>query len=211
MNALAIVGLSFNLPRGMVDEQSFWELLDNRQTASSDWPATRACVDALDNHGFPRQNTLTTRKGNFLSQNPYVFDAPFFSMSPSEAAALDPQARMVMETSYHAFENAGLSAQQLRGSRTAVVGSSNASDFSSLLAKDPDTFSRLAGLGLESWSLPNRLSWYFGLQGPSFHVDTACSSSLVAFDVACKTILNGDADAVSPMPSIIFCPNEDRA
>lgn len=34
-----------------------------------------------------------------------VFDAPFFSMSPSEAECLDPQQRQLLETTYRALEN----------------------------------------------------------------------------------------------------------
>lgn len=34
-----------------------------------------------------------------------AFDAPFFSISPAEAAAMDPQQRGMLETAYHALEN----------------------------------------------------------------------------------------------------------
>lgn len=197
MEPLAIVGLAFNLPQGIVDETSLIEVLDNRKTTSAPWPKSRANVDALLDDGVPRQNTLITNRGNFLEQDPFAFDAPFFSMSPNEAASLDPQARLMLETAYHAFENAGMPANTLRGSSTAVIGASNTSDFRNLLVKDPDTFPRLAGLCLEAWSIPNRLSWYFGLKGPSFHVDTACSSSLTALDIACNTIHSQNASAVS--------------
>lgn len=196
MEPLAIVGFAFDLPQGVVSEESFWELLQNRKTTTTDWPETRAIIDSVLNEDMPL-NTLGHRRGNFLESNPYEFDAPFFSMSPSEAAALDPQTRLALETSYHAFENAGLSSHSLKGSQTAVIGSLNPSDFSDMVTMDPDTMSRFAGMGLGSWSLPNRISWFFGLQGPSLTVDTACSSSLTAFDVACKMIQSGDASTVS--------------
>jgi acyl transferase domain-containing protein len=34
-----------------------------------------------------------------------MFDAPFFSITANEAAAMDPQQRMVLEASYRALEN----------------------------------------------------------------------------------------------------------
>ena len=42
--------------------------------------------------------------------------------------------------------------------------------------------------------LANRISWFFGLTGISANLDSACSSSLVALDVACKGLLNRDAN-----------------
>jgi acyl transferase domain-containing protein len=38
-----------------------------------------------------------------------VFDAPFFSLTADEAAAMDPQHRWALESSFHAFENGKLS------------------------------------------------------------------------------------------------------
>jgi acyl transferase domain-containing protein len=43
--------------------------------------------------------------GHFLTENPQAFDAPFFSMSPAEASAMDPQQLGLLEATYHALEN----------------------------------------------------------------------------------------------------------
>lgn len=61
---------------------------------------------------------------------------------------------------------------------------------------DPDNMGRTAITGTECSLIPNRVSFYFGLRGPSIHVDTACSSSLSALDMACKVIRDGDAESV---------------
>jgi len=42
---------------------------------------------------------------HFLDDLPAAFDASFFSISPKEANAMDPQHRQLMETAYRAFEN----------------------------------------------------------------------------------------------------------
>ena len=48
---------------------------------------------------------MHTRSAHFLRDDIRNFDAPFFGMSPAEAAGLDPQQRGLLETAYHAFEN----------------------------------------------------------------------------------------------------------
>jgi acyl transferase domain-containing protein len=40
-----------------------------------------------------------------MKEDPAGFDAPFFTIMPKEACAMDPQQRWLLETSYHAFEN----------------------------------------------------------------------------------------------------------
>lgn len=65
-------------------------------------------------------------------------------------------------------------------------------------AMDPDNAERTAVTGCTvACIIPNRISWYFDLQGPSIHCNTACSSSLSAVDMACKTLRSGDATCVS--------------
>lgn len=47
---------------------------------------------------------MSCRGGHFLKNDISAFDAPFFSTSTNEAKAMDPQMRLLLETSYHAFE-----------------------------------------------------------------------------------------------------------
>ena len=42
---------------------------------------------------------------HFLSEDPVLFDASFFSVRQGELPALDPQQRLVLENVYHALEN----------------------------------------------------------------------------------------------------------
>lgn len=92
---------------------------------------------------------------------------------------------------------AGVPVESIRGSRTAVFGASMTDDYVRMVCKDPDTVLRQTVIGTAPTSLPNRVSWFFDLRGPSVHVNTACSSSLIALDLACQSIRCGDADSVS--------------
>ena len=48
---------------------------------------------------------MSFKGGHFLEEDVGRFDAPFFSITPSEAKAMDPQQRMMLEVTYEAVEN----------------------------------------------------------------------------------------------------------
>ncbi|KAI1412962.1 hypothetical protein F5Y13DRAFT_199455 [Hypoxylon sp. FL1857] len=194
MEPIAIVGLSFTLPQGITDEAGLWNTLESRLNLMTEWPEDRLVVDSFHRDSNP-PNTLSGRGGHFVKEDVRTFDAPFFSISAGEATGMDPEQRWILETSYHAFENAGMTLESLKGTRTAVFEASMSDDYNRMLAKDPDTSPLTTGTGLSFAIRANRVSWYFDLRGPSVHVDTACSGSLVGLDLACQTIRNGDASA----------------
>lgn len=45
------------------------------------------------------------RHGHFLKGSVSAFDAPFFSITPTEAKSMDPQQRGMLESVYKALEN----------------------------------------------------------------------------------------------------------
>ena len=48
---------------------------------------------------------MNVKKAHFLQEDISKFDAPFFSITPAEAACMDPQQRGLLETVYRALEN----------------------------------------------------------------------------------------------------------
>ncbi|SCV26211.1 polyketide synthase [Fusarium fujikuroi] len=191
MNDIAIVGYSFKLPQGVEHDDAFWDVLENQRNLMTDWPESRVKTDSFANNKHQKWNG---KGGHFIEDDVAAFDAPFFSLTAKEASAMDPMQRWTLEATYHAFENAGLSVDSLKGSRTAVFSASMLEDYSRMTAVDPDNLERTAVTGSTvSCIIPNRVSWYFDLRGPSIHVNTACSSSLSAVDMACKALKSGDA------------------
>ncbi|KAL7945550.1 putative polyketide synthase [Trichoderma barbatum] len=188
---IAVVGYSFRLPQDVKDDLGFWDVLENRQNLMTSWPESRmnaqSFLDTKPDKPFPKG-------AHFITEDIAGFDAPFFSVTAKEAAAMDPMQRLTLEASYRAFEKAGFPTESLKGSQTAVFHASMLEDYARLTAMDPDNAERTAITGgTVSCVIPNRVSWYFDLRGPSVHVNTACSSSLVAVDMACKTLRSGDA------------------
>ncbi|KAL2203502.1 hypothetical protein CC79DRAFT_1294463 [Sarocladium strictum] len=191
-NDIAVIGFSFKLPQNVNDVDNLWDVLEKRRNLMTPFPA-----DRIDSASFlsGKRKKFNCQGGYFINQDPAEFDAPFFSISTKEAAVLDPMQRWTLETSYRAFENAGIPVEKLRGSRTAVFSASFTDDWSRMVSQDPENTGPSAATGTASSLIPNRLSWYFDLRGPSVHIDTACSSSLVALDMACQSIRAGDASA----------------
>ena len=69
------------------------------------------------------------------------------------------------------------------------------SEYGIMLSTDLAQTDAHAAAGTSLCLAANRLSFAFGLQGPSMALDTACSSALVAVHLACQNIRNGECDA----------------
>ncbi|KAI8725605.1 Carrier domain-containing protein [Fusarium sp. LHS14.1] len=191
-NDIAVVGFSFKLPQDVEDVDSLWHVLQNRQNLMTRWPESRINAESFVSG---TRSKFSCHGGHFINGDPAAFDAPFFSISTKEAAAMDPMQRWTLETSYRAFENAGVPAEKLKGSRTGVFSASFTDDWARMLSQDPENVERTAATGTAPSLISNRVSWYFDLRGPSVHVDTACSSSLFAVDMACQSLRAGESSA----------------
>jgi acyl transferase domain-containing protein len=205
--SIAIIGLASRLP-GASSESEFWELLSSARSARSKVPADRFNVDAFYHPDPERADSSNVRHGHFLTEDIARFDAPFFSIQPNEAVSMDPQQRLVLETSYHALENAGLSIDTVAGSRTAVYIGTSSRDYESILTQDSDEPSKYIGTGIGTSLIANRVSWFLDLKGPSLAIDTGCSGSLVALHHACQAIRSGESDtALVGGVSLIISPD----
>ena len=115
--ALAIVGLSCRFA-GADSAEQLWRLLAEGTDAISRVPADRWAEDALDAL-LPPEQARAARWGGFMA-DVEQFDPQFFAIAPREAPKIDPQHRLLLEQSWHAIEDAGLSTADLAGSRTGV-------------------------------------------------------------------------------------------
>lgn len=123
---------------------------------------------------------------------------------------MDPQQRMLLEVVYEALEDAGITLEQIRGSRTSVFCGSytTANDYHSMQGKDLEMYPKYAITGTGNAILSNRISYFYNLHGPSMTVDTACSSSLVSLHLGSQSLINGEADmAIVLGSSLHFVPN----
>ena len=123
---IAIVGMSCRFPGGANSIDEYWNLLVNGVDGVCDVPENRWEIEKYYDEDKTVPGKMYCKKGGFLNINIDEFDAGFFNISPKEAAALDPQQRMLLELTWEAFENANMDITKYNGSNTGVyVGMSN--------------------------------------------------------------------------------------
>lgn len=190
---IAIVGFSGRFPDA-ANHELFWNLLVKGLDVHRPVPPDRFPVDSHTDPTSKKKNTSHTPFGNFI-ENPGLFDARFFNMSPREAAQTDPMQRLIMTTAYEAMEMSGFVTNRTPSTKQDRIGTfygQTSDDWREVnAAQDIDTYF-ISG-GVRAFG-PGRLNYFFKWSGPSFSVDTACSSSFAAINVAITSLRAGECD-----------------
>ncbi|KAL1473895.1 hypothetical protein MTO96_038389, partial [Rhipicephalus appendiculatus] len=131
------------------------------------------------------------------------FDAHFFGVNHKQAHLMDPQMRLLLETSYEAIVDAGYDPETMRGRNVGVFIGCGACDSDEVFSLNTD---RIDGYGLAGSNramLSNRISYSLGFHGPSITVDTACSSTFSALNHAVLAMRSGQCEAAIVGGSVI--------
>ncbi|WP_327391136.1 acyltransferase domain-containing protein [Streptomyces microflavus] len=162
---VAIVGMACRLP-GASDIGQFWHNLC-------------AGTDTIS-----RSQATAPRIGAYGAlEDGADFDHRFFGIQPGEAARMDPQHRLFLQTASQALDDAAVDPGRC-GLRIGVYAGC-------------DSPADIGGPDETLWDkdfLTSRTAFRLDLRGPAVTVQSACSTSLTAIHLACRALHNGDCD-----------------
>src|SRR5690242_19642902 len=104
---IAIVGIGCRMPGAVRNPDDLWELLVRSVDAITEVPKDRWHLSTIYHPDPSKPGRMYSRWGGFVDHIDRI-DAEFFGMHPREAAASDPQHRLLLEVTYEAIEDAGL-------------------------------------------------------------------------------------------------------
>ena len=192
INSIAIIGMDGRFP-GADSVHKLWENVINKRDCITHFSKSELIQMGMSEDMVSDSNYVGA-KG--ILDNAESFDADFFHYTPREAALLDPQCRVFLESAWKALEDAGYASMENDNNIGVFAGCAlntyllqlasrgilqSYDDFDIMLNNDKDLLS-------------TRVSYKLNLKGPSITVQTACSTSLVALHMACQSLLSGECD-----------------
>lgn len=192
--AIAIVGMACQTP-GAADIDTFWELVQGQRREMRSFSDAELLDAGVDDAALSDPHYV--RVGAVLD-DPALFDADLFGMSPREAQITDPQHRLLLEAAHCALEDAGYGSAAHRPRCGVFVGGTPSGYFHRYLADgfqdlDPVQHYQIK-IGNEIDFLPTLLAYKLDLRGPAMAVQTACSTSLVAVHLAAEALGRNECD-----------------
>ena len=127
------------------------------------------------------------RHGSFVA-GIQLFDATFFKLSNAEVAEMDPQQRMILDSTYTAFHASGARLSLLIGSDGGALVGIEKPDWYSVKAMHPALQYSAYSMGDPLSIASGRIGFALGMHGPTASIDTACASGLVATHLATSVV-----------------------
>ncbi|ANZ20612.1 polyketide synthase family protein [Streptomyces noursei ATCC 11455] len=193
---IAIIGVSGRYP-GADTMDELWELLENGRHTFEEIPADRWDHEAVHDSDRAVLGKSVIRTGTFL-RDIDAFDPRYFRISKREAEQMSPEVRLFLQAGVQALEDAGYSKETIhrryQGDVGVLVGTMsnhyNLYGFQNGLTRGAPQSGSYTG------TIPNMLSYFYGLTGPSLFVDTMCSASSTCVHQAVQMLRAGECRMV---------------
>ena len=116
---IAVIGMGCRTA-GANSPSELWDILEASQDVQSE--ITRFNMEGFYHPEGGLRKGLTNVRRAYMMDDDAIgrFDNAFFSITPNEAIAMDPQQRQLLEVTYEAIENAGIPLEDFIGTNTAV-------------------------------------------------------------------------------------------
>ncbi len=189
---VVIVGVAGRYPQAE-DLDAFWHNLAHGRDCIEEVPSQRWSLARHFHADKHSRGQSYSKWGGFL-RDIDRFDAEFFGVTPRDAALLDPQERLFLQTAWHAFEDAGMPTGRLSGQPVGVYVGVMWAHYPLWSANGVGQRGALIA-GTTPSSIANRVSFWLNLNGPSLSLDTMCSGSLTALDLACHALVRGEIES----------------
>ncbi|CAJ1396123.1 unnamed protein product [Effrenium voratum] len=163
-----IVSTSCHFPGGADSLKHYWDLLAAKQDAVKEVPLARWDHE-LYYSKEPQKGKTYARHGGFV-EGTDLFDVAYFGLGTAEAKTTDPQQRMLLTAAYEALRGDGYDKALLLNNPLGVFTALSNTDWYQLVVPDAGVYT---GPGVSSAIAANRISYVFGLKGPSMTVPLA--------------------------------------
>ncbi|WP_298734503.1 type I polyketide synthase [uncultured Chitinophaga sp.] len=192
-NDIAVIGMAGRFPKAN-NIAEYWQNLVNGVNSIE-----KADEERIQASGIPQEILQHKRFVNASSRlsDARYFDADFFGLSNTEVMHMDPQIRLLLQTSWHAIEDAGYDVSRLDVAVGNFCGMSTNHYLLNVLNSNSPTAHvdpLLYRILNEKDFLATWISYKLNLTGPAMSVQTACSTSLLAIHLACQSLLNRECE-----------------
>lgn len=214
-NRIAVVGMACRFP-GADNLNEYWDNLINGRETIKHFTDDELALYEPDFETLKKNPDYVRARG--VINNPDLFDADFFGMTPKDAAFTDPQHRLWLETAWHALENASCDPFTYKGAIGVYAGSYVNTYLLNNILRDKtrlENYIRLRSTesfqiltGNDAAFIPTKTAYKFNLRGPAVNVQTACSTSLVAISMGCQSLFSFESDMVIAGGVCIVVPQE---
>ena len=194
-DAIAIVGVDGRFP-GCENLDQLWELIVSGKSATKDY-SREALLEAGEDPQLLNHENYVAKGMPFADID--TFDYEFFGFNERQARYMDPQNRLMLESSWRAFENAGYAPRQIASEcSVGVFAGKNPpiyyhENVIPHITQNGQSATLSHQLEVETVNgcdfVGNWLAYKIGFTGPALNIQTACSTGLSAVAVACQNLL----------------------